>query len=205
MSKPEITLDLHPEPEVGGRPERSRQAQRHGCGDASVSIENSRQMSSRDSQASRRFTDGHFAEIVAQNLSRMCRIKDHVAPSLVVVLIVHENRVLFVKRKRQSPVATHDHGPMAFQVSLQGMPTASRSVHIFGSAGNIERGEKPSEFLRMPWLNSRLRPGFGELLEPFVPIGQDHLYSVWLQYTECNMLFISCARKPAPSDIAGRC
>jgi hypothetical protein len=79
-SEPEVPLQLHLEPEVGGGPQGSRQAERHGCSNPGVTIENSRKMGSRYAQTTGCFTNSHLAKIVAQDLSRMCRVKNHEPP-----------------------------------------------------------------------------------------------------------------------------
>lgn len=80
LSEPEVALDLHLEPEVGGCSEGCRQPQRHrGC-NARVPVENSRKMRSRDAQATRSFADSHFSKIIAQDLSGVCWVEDHTSP-----------------------------------------------------------------------------------------------------------------------------
>ena len=38
---------------------------------------------------------------------------------LVVILIIDENRILVLERKRESPVPAHSHGPTPLQVALE--------------------------------------------------------------------------------------
>jgi hypothetical protein len=155
LSEPKVSLNLHFDPEVGRSSKRHRKAQRHGGGDARVAVENPRKMSPGDPQTSCGFANRHLAEIIAQNLSGMCWVENH-APPLMIVQVVHQNRVLSVEGKGHSPVATHHHGAMAFQVSFKRMQPTSRSVHIFGSTGHVERSEQPPQSLSMFWLDPGL-------------------------------------------------
>jgi hypothetical protein len=147
-------------------------------------------MGSGYAQTTRRFTNGHLAKIVAQDLSGVCRIKNHAPPfsdsRSVIVLIVDQNRILAFKSKRQPPVAAHRHRPMALEVSFQRVQTTSCGVHIFGSSSHVERSQQPPESFGMFWLDPRLRTSLGEFPEPFMPVTEYHLYSVWLQYTQRN-------------------
>ncbi len=56
----------------------------------------------------------------------------------VIVLIVNENGILALERKRQSPVSAHPNRPMTFLVALQWMELPARHIHVLGPPGDIQ-------------------------------------------------------------------
>src|SRR5208283_473985 len=62
-------------------------------------------------------------------LAGLCIMVMVIAP-LVVILIVHEDRVFTLKGEGQPPVAADADGPVSFEVSLQRMPVPAIPVHI---------------------------------------------------------------------------
>src|SRR5712692_11581620 len=100
----------------------------------------------------------------------------------VVVLIVHQHGIFTFKCKRQPPVAADLHRPVAFKIAVQGMKLPSGCVHVLLGFGIVQRGKLQFQFIRMLWLNFRLRPGFEELLDALMPEALYHR-SVYYHYT----------------------
>jgi hypothetical protein len=74
----------------------------------------------------------------------------------MIILVVHENRILALKQKSQSPIPTNAHCPMSLKVATKCVQAVTGSIHIGGRASCIQRGEQISEFFRMRGLDSRL-------------------------------------------------
>lgn len=100
------------------------------------------------------------------------------SPQSAVILVVNENDVRFVERECQPPIAADRYRPMARQIALQGMEVVSRSVHVFGTACDVQRRQQPSQPLRVFGLNTSFGSSFGKPLQTFMPITEDHVYSV---------------------------
>jgi len=98
LGLPQIVLNLHAEPELRGSAESRRQPQGHGRRDASVTIENARQMCPRYAKPGSGFLHAQISQIIFQNVSRVRRVENHIA-LLVIIPIVNENHVLASKAK----------------------------------------------------------------------------------------------------------
>ena len=61
-----------------------------------------------------------------------------IADSLVIVPIVHENSILAIESKGQSPIATDTHGPMTGEIASQSMQFPTWSVNVRGQFGIVE-------------------------------------------------------------------
>jgi hypothetical protein len=96
----------------------------------------------------------------------------------MVVLIVHEDRVLAFKRKREPPITANTYGPMTLKAAVKRVQLVARSIHISRTACRIQRSEQISESSCLRRLNSCLRSGFGKPPQSFVPITPNHAYSV---------------------------
>ena len=96
----------------------------------------------------------------------------------MVILIIHENRVLTFKRKYQPPIPADADCPMPLKVSMEWMQSVTGSIHIRRLAGHVQCCKQDSKLPRMRGLNSSLRSGFGKKPQPFVPVAPNHVYSV---------------------------
>ena len=63
------------------------------------------------------------------------------ASLLVVILVIDENRVLALERKREPPVPTHPHGPVPLQVALEWVQGVPWRIHVGRAGGRIQNGE----------------------------------------------------------------
>ena len=104
----------------------------------------------------------------------------------MVILVIDENRVLALERKREPPVPAHPHGPVPLKVALEWVQAVAGRIHVGRAGGRIQSGQDPSETVCVFWLNASLRAGFGKLLDAFVPIALKHVCSVLIHDTHCQ-------------------
>jgi hypothetical protein len=88
-----------------------------------------------------------------------------IAGSLVIVPIVHENSILAIECKGQSPISADTHGPMTGEIASQGMQLPAWGVHVRRQFGIVKSEQLKPQASGMFGLNSRLRPGTKELLQ----------------------------------------
>jgi hypothetical protein len=77
LRSPQIMLDLHAQPEFRRRAQCGRQPQGHSRGNAGMPIEDARQMGTSHAETGGGFLDGHIAQVIPQDFSRMRGIENH--------------------------------------------------------------------------------------------------------------------------------
>jgi hypothetical protein len=90
------------------------------------------------------------------------------SPCLVIVLIVHEDRVLVFKSEGHPPVAVHLDRPMTCEITFQRMELPAWQTHCLGRISIIQNAQLLRKLLRVRWLYPGFRTGFEEFLEPAV-------------------------------------
>src|SRR6266567_2411620 len=84
---------------------------------------------------------------------------------LVIVLIVHEDGILVFVHKSHAPISTHHDRPMILKSSSQRVKLPSRSIHITGASGVVQRKQLKAQLAGVLWLNSRFRSGTEKSLQ----------------------------------------
>ena len=75
-----------------------------------AAVEYAGEIRPRHAKAFGRLLYRHVAQVILQNFAGMGWMEKH-GWLLVIILIINEDRVLALKRKRQPPVSAHSHGP----------------------------------------------------------------------------------------------
>ena len=75
------------------------------------------------------------------------------SPSMII-LVVHQNRVLALKCKSQPPIPTDAYCPLSFKVAVKSVQAVAWSIHVGWATRCIQRGEQIPEPFRMGGLNS---------------------------------------------------
>lgn len=110
----------------------------------------------------------------------------------MVVLIIDEDGILPIEPKCKSPIPINANRPVGRKVFGQSMKLPSGNVHLFGPCGSIQESKLVKELRGMARLNSSLRTGQKELLDPLIPKAAYHfITSVLRNVTLHNrMLFL---------------
>jgi hypothetical protein len=93
---------------------------------------------------------------------------------LVIVLIIHEDCVLALKLKRQTPVPADADCPVILELAGETMKPPPRSIHIFRPLGIVKCEQLQPKLVGMLRLNAGFRPGFKELFQATVAKALDH-------------------------------
>jgi hypothetical protein len=96
----------------------------------------------------------------------------------VAILIIDEFHVAVIERESQPPVSADTHAPVVRELSLEGMQSPARDVHVRRLPGNIERRELSRQPGRMRGLNAGLAAGSEKPLDAFVAKRPYHRASV---------------------------
>jgi hypothetical protein len=96
----------------------------------------------------------------------------------MIILVIHQNRVLTLIGKGQPPISTDAHCPMRLKVAVKSMQLVTRRAHVSRTSRRVQRGEQISKSFRMRGLDTGFGPGFGKPLQFLVPIAPNHVYSV---------------------------
>src|ERR1700722_4077930 len=108
--------------------------------------------------------------------------------SSVVVLVIHQDCVFTLERKRQSPISVHLDRPVSGQITLQRTPVRTRNIHFECALCCIQQLQLKLESRGMLRLDPRLRFGLEKPLNPVTPEAPYHSYSATLRYTQCKRL-----------------
>lgn len=96
----------------------------------------------------------------------------------MVVLIIHQHRIIAVKQKCQAPVAVDRDCELPGEIACQSMQSPARHIHIISISCNIEARKLTTKPGRVMRLDTRSAAGLEKCLQPFVPEGLDHRRSV---------------------------
>src|SRR6202161_1374558 len=108
--------------------------------------------------------------------------------SSVVVLVIHQDCVFTLERKRQSPISVHLDRPVSRQMALQRMPVPTRNIHFDCALYCVQQLQLKLESRGMLRLDPCLRFGLEKPLNPVMLEAPYHSYSVTLRYTPCKRL-----------------
>jgi hypothetical protein len=92
----------------------------------------------------------------------------------VIILIVHEDRVLTFKPERQAPVSADADCPVISELAGEAMKSPPRSIHIFRPLGIVKREQLQAKLVAVLCLNAGLRPHLKELFQATVAEALDH-------------------------------
>lgn len=87
----------------------------------------------------------------------------------MIVLIVEHIGLTVSELERQAPVTVDPNGPAPSILSLQGMQSEPRYVHIFQLLRGIKRYQQHAQELDVLELNASLGPGLKESAQALVP------------------------------------
>jgi hypothetical protein len=74
----------------------------------------------------------------------------------MVVLVVHQDRIVTFKSKGQSPVAVDPDRPVAFKVTTQRVESPAWNIHVFRQLRPIKMGKQAGQFCGVVGLNASL-------------------------------------------------
>ena len=94
--------------------------------------------------------------------------------SLVIVLLVNEDCVFAFELECQAPVSADADRPVILETFGQRMKFPSRSVHVAGLPGIIERKQLQAQLAGMLRLNPSFRSGAKEFLDAPMTEALDH-------------------------------
>lgn len=96
----------------------------------------------------------------------------------MIILVIHQDGVLFLEGECQPPVTADLDGPMARGLAVQRMQSPTGRSHVGRSLGIVQGEKLLPESLGMFWLDARLRSRLEKALDALMPEGLDHSYSV---------------------------
>lgn len=96
----------------------------------------------------------------------------------MVVLVIDQDRVLFIKGEGQAPVAADFDGPMALEITRQSVQRPAWHIHIRGRLCVIQKLKPVCKPLGMSRNDASLASCPEELLDARVPEAFDHVVSV---------------------------